>query len=108
MADLTKIEEFESQVTATNVNLVVTLDRASKVGFIGFSRASAQSITSIVISITRNGAVFKLIELLATTVKEVSITDEITLPRGAIVTVVTAGVTTGAVNAFVSLEAIIV
>ena len=109
MPPLHNIQFEESTVSNTNVNLVVTLERASKVGFIGFSRTSAESLTSITISITSpGGAVFKPIELLASTVKEVSITDEIVLPADSIITVVTVGAATGTLNAFISLESILV
>ena len=109
MARLTDIqfEELTVDGGVTDLNLAVTLTRASKIGFIGFSRENAESLTSIIISITSpGGKVFKLIELLTTVVQEVSITDEIVLPAGSIITVVTDGAATDDLSAFISLEEI--
>lgn len=110
-AQLTKIEFQELTVDGgvSDLSLAVTLARASKVGFIGFSRENDEVLTSIIISITSpGGKVFKLIELLATVIQEVSITDEIVIPVGSIITVVTDGAATDDLSAFVSLEEIVV
>lgn len=108
-AELTKIEFQELTVNGIDISLAFTLTRASKVGFIGFSRENNESLTSIIISITSPGGfVFNLIELLATIETEVSITDEIVLPRGSIITVATVGAANDDLNAFISLEEILV
>ena len=109
MPPLHNIQFEEKTVTGADISLVVTLIRDSKVGFIGFSRENAESLTSIIISITSPGGfVFKMIELLTTTEIEVSITDEIVLPAGSIITIVTDGAANDDLFAFVSLESILV
>ncbi len=106
-AELTEIKFFRDAESGSDMDFQTTVDRASKLGFIGFNRASAEAI-AIEISIIDNSISYKMIDLAASVVKDIVITDEFTIPSGSIIKVATTGVTTGAVSAFLSFEAIIV
>lgn len=107
MADLTQIEFFRDAESGSNMDFQTTVARASKLGFIGFHRASAEAI-GIEISIIDNSISYKMIDLAASVVTDIVITDEFTISAGSIVKIATTGVATGAVNGFLVLEAIIV